>query len=189
VPTEKSVVVAVVDVAADDGYAFGAMMSVLLSLVRTLGTLARSRSALQLEILALPAPTGGAAAHPITAGAAREEGPVPLGPARPRLDRMANGARDRQAGDRHRLAPTGLPAVVDLEESPPHGATHIGQIVARRRAMATSWRSPRSAASTIDTSGAQPERLVAPPIRRARAGARPADTPGCNAAHQPSDLP
>jgi len=38
---------------------------------------------------------------------------------------MANGARRRQAGDRHRLAPTGLPAVVDLEEPPPHGATDV----------------------------------------------------------------
>jgi hypothetical protein len=32
---------------------------------------------------------------------------------------MANGARDRQARDRHRLAPTRLPAVVDLEEPAP----------------------------------------------------------------------
>src|SRR5215204_3218556 len=45
------------------------------------------------------------------------------------LDGMANGARDRQAGDRHRPAPTSLRAVVDLEESPPHGTTHR----ARRR--------------------------------------------------------
>jgi putative transposase len=34
---------------------------------------------------------------------------------------MANGTRDRQARNRHRLAPTGLPAVVDLEEPAPHG--------------------------------------------------------------------
>src|ERR1700730_4206053 len=33
-----------------------------------------------------------------------------------RLDRMASAARDRKAGDRDRLAPTGLPTLVDLEE-------------------------------------------------------------------------
>jgi transposase InsO family protein len=32
---------------------------------------------------------------------------------------MANGAGHREAGDRHRLAPTGLPALVDVEESTP----------------------------------------------------------------------
>ena len=50
--TEKSVLVATVDVAAGDGYAF-AMMSVLVALLLTLRTWARSRAALQLEILAL----------------------------------------------------------------------------------------------------------------------------------------
>jgi hypothetical protein len=52
VPTEKAVLVAVVDVAAGDGYAL-AMISVLVALLLTLRTWARSRAALQLEILAL----------------------------------------------------------------------------------------------------------------------------------------
>jgi putative transposase len=51
VVTEKSVLVATVDVAAGDGYAF-AMMSVLVALLLTLRTWARSRAALQLEVLA-----------------------------------------------------------------------------------------------------------------------------------------
>jgi putative transposase len=50
--TEKSVLVATVDVAAGDGYAL-AMMSVLGALLLTLHTWARSRAALQLEVLAL----------------------------------------------------------------------------------------------------------------------------------------
>jgi hypothetical protein len=50
--TEKSVLVAPFDVAAGDGYAL-AMMSVLVALLQTLRTWARSRAALQLEVLAL----------------------------------------------------------------------------------------------------------------------------------------
>src|SRR5712692_9409651 len=66
------------------------------------------------------APAAGAATQP--ASTAREDRPVALGRALPHLVRMANGTRDRQAGDRHRLAPTGLPTLVDLEEPPPPGA-------------------------------------------------------------------
>jgi hypothetical protein len=47
---------------------------------------------------------------------------------------MANGYRDREARDRHRLAPTGLPAVVGVEEPAPLGATDG----ARRRPHADS---------------------------------------------------
>src|ERR1700682_4255406 len=50
--TEKSVLVAAVDVAAGDGYAL-AMMSVLVSLLLTLRSWAHSRASLQLELLAL----------------------------------------------------------------------------------------------------------------------------------------
>jgi hypothetical protein len=50
---------------------------------------------------------------------AREDGPVALGPAGARLVRIANGAGPRQAGDRHCLAPTRLPTLVDVEESTP----------------------------------------------------------------------
>src|SRR5438309_12062620 len=71
----------------------------------------------------ITAPAAGVAAHPTATDAAREDRPVALGRARALLDRMANGARHRQAGDCHRLAPTGLPAVVDLEEPAPPGAT------------------------------------------------------------------
>ena len=51
-PAKKAVLVAAVDVAADDGYA-AAMMSVVLSVLLTLRAWAYSRTALQLEILAL----------------------------------------------------------------------------------------------------------------------------------------
>jgi hypothetical protein len=51
VPTEKSVLVVAVDVAADDWIRFGSMMPVLLTLLLTLRTWTRSRAALQLEAL------------------------------------------------------------------------------------------------------------------------------------------
>ena len=51
VPTEKRILVAAIDVAPTDRYA--ASMSLLLSLLLALRTSARSRAALQLEILAL----------------------------------------------------------------------------------------------------------------------------------------
>lgn len=57
-----------------------------------------------------------------------------VGPTLAPLDRMANGARDRQAGDGDRLAPTRLPTVVDVEESAPPGTTDR----ARRRPRADS---------------------------------------------------
>ena len=41
----------------------------------------------------------------------------------PLVERLANGTRHRQAGDRHRLASPGLPRVLDVEESPAHRAT------------------------------------------------------------------
>src|SRR5262249_34342744 len=40
------------------------------------------------------------------------------------LERLANGARHREARDRHRVAPPGLSPVLDVEESPPRGSTN-----------------------------------------------------------------
>src|SRR5580700_10590973 len=71
------------------------------------GTFARRAPARSAR---LAAPVAGAAANPTATSAAREDRPVALGRALPHLDRVANGACRRQAGDRHRLAPTGLPA-------------------------------------------------------------------------------
>jgi len=48
-----------------------------------------------------------------------ENGPVALGVVGTFMEWLANGSRDREAGDRHRLASQGLSPVVDLEESPP----------------------------------------------------------------------
>jgi hypothetical protein len=52
VTTEKSVLVVAVDAAADDRIRFGSMMTELLTLLMTLRAWARSRAALQLEVLA-----------------------------------------------------------------------------------------------------------------------------------------
>ena len=98
-------------------------MSVLLSLLRTLRTWVRSRSALQLEVFALRHQLQVLQRTRPRRVRLADDGPVALGPVHAPLDRMANGARHRQAGDRHRLAPTGLPAVVDLEKPAPHRAT------------------------------------------------------------------
>ena len=99
------------------------MVSVLRSLLLTLRTLARSRAALHFEILALRHQLNVLQAHPTAASPAREDGPLALGPAGARLGQMANHARHCEAGDRHRLAPQGLPTLVDLEESTPDRAT------------------------------------------------------------------
>ena len=45
----------------------------------------------------IAAPTAGVAARPAAAGAARDDRPLALGRARADLDRLANGAGDRQA--------------------------------------------------------------------------------------------
>ena len=73
------------------------MMSVLLSAPpdpANMGAFARRAPARSPGVAA---PTAGAAAHPAAAVAAREGGPLALGRALAHLDRMANGARDRQA--------------------------------------------------------------------------------------------
>ena len=48
-----------------------------------------------------------------------------LGVAVTYLERLANGARHREAGDGRRLAPQGISAVLDLEEST-HGGCQTG---------------------------------------------------------------
>src|SRR5262249_26299710 len=46
--------------------------------------------------------------------------PVALGMAVTSVDRLANGARHRETGDRYCLASTRLQVVLDMEESAPH---------------------------------------------------------------------
>jgi hypothetical protein len=53
VSTEESVLVAAVDVLADDGYALSDGVGAPVAFLLTLRTWARSRAALQLEVLAL----------------------------------------------------------------------------------------------------------------------------------------
>ena len=59
-----------------------------------------------------------AATHPTAASPAPEDVPLALGDAAAVLVRMATGAGHREAGDRHRLAPTGLPALMDSDREP-----------------------------------------------------------------------
>src|SRR2546428_14123324 len=95
VVTEKSVLVAAVDVAADDGYASGHDVGapVLRADPANMGALARRAPA---RSLAVTAPTAGAASQS-AAHSARGGGPFALGPAVPHPDPMADGAHDRQA--------------------------------------------------------------------------------------------
>src|SRR5262245_6087445 len=116
VPTEKSVLVAAVDVTADGRYASrhnlgAALIPLDPANTDTFACRAPTRNP------GLAAPAGSAAAQRPPTGAAREDGPLALGPALAPMDRMADGARDRHAGDRHCVAPTQFPTVVDLEES------------------------------------------------------------------------
>jgi hypothetical protein len=70
---------------------------VLLSLLLSLRPWARSRAALKLEVLALRHQLQVLQRTRPAAGAAREGGPLALGPVLAHLGWMANGARDRQA--------------------------------------------------------------------------------------------
>src|SRR5205823_5150076 len=71
----------------------------------------------------LAAPASGAQSVATATVAARAGGPVALGVAVAIVDCLANRARDRQAGNRDRLASSGLPLVLDVEESPPRRPT------------------------------------------------------------------
>ena len=71
----------------------------------------------------LAAPASGAESVAIATIAARDGGPVALGVAVAIVDRLANRARHRPPGNRHRLASSGLPLVLDVEESPPSRPT------------------------------------------------------------------
>src|SRR6185503_1420894 len=98
------------------------MMSVLISVLATLRGLTRSRAALHLEPRA-PASTAGVATEPTSTAAPSESGPVALGVAVTRVGWLANGRRNREARDRRRLASSGLPLILDMEESPTPRAT------------------------------------------------------------------
>jgi hypothetical protein len=100
--TKKSVPVVAVDVTGDDGY-FWAMMSVLLSLLLTLRTWARSRVALQLEVLALQHQLNEAREHFF---------PVPIHPAGTRW------CRSRRPGSPS-STPAATPAIVQPHEGDP----------------------------------------------------------------------
>jgi hypothetical protein len=73
------------------------MMSLLVLLLLTLRTWARSRAALQLEVLALRHQLQVLQRHATPAVAGREDRPLALGGALAHLGWMANGARHRQA--------------------------------------------------------------------------------------------
>ena len=98
------------------------MISVLVALFLSLRSCLRSRVVLQLEILALRHQL-----QVLNRSRPRRLQLVPadlaLGVAVAIVDRLANRARHRPAGHRHRLASSGLPPVLDLEESPPRRPT------------------------------------------------------------------
>src|SRR5579862_1645910 len=98
------------------------MMAVLVSFLLTLRTATRSRAELQFELLALRHQLQVLQrTQPRRLRLTKADRWLWIGLAH--LDGMADGARHRQAGDRHRLAPMGLPALVDLEGPAPPGAT------------------------------------------------------------------
>ena len=140
VPAEKSVLVATVDLAGDQRIRFSAMISVLLSLLLTLAKLRAFARRAAARGAGVAAPAAGAAAVAASAAAARAGGPPALGLAVPRLERVAHGARHRQTGDRHRLAPPRLPLVLDVEEPPADRATD--RALRRPRADSDACRRP-----------------------------------------------
>src|SRR5688572_7743882 len=71
----------------------------------------------------LAAPSAGPAASATSAIAAHPGGSPAVGVAVSGLERLANRARDRQTGDRHRLASPRLPVVLGVQEPPTHRST------------------------------------------------------------------
>src|SRR5262245_63182938 len=94
------------------------MTSVLMSVLAMLGGVERSRAALHLEVLALR--------HRLHLLQRSRPRGLRLGKAdrwlwarlSPAWSRLANGTRDREAGDGHRLASARPPDVLEVEESP-----------------------------------------------------------------------
>ena len=98
------------------------MASVVVSLVFTLRSAARSRAALHLEVLALRHHVGPESLAPLATSSDRGRSGS-LGVAVAGVERLAAGAHPRQAGHRTRLAPTRVPPVLDVEESVPYGSS------------------------------------------------------------------
>jgi hypothetical protein len=99
------------------------MSSALISGLAMLRGVVRSRAALHLEVLALRHQLPVLQTVPTAPAAPCQDGPMAVGVAVPLVERLANGTRDREAGNRHRLASQGLPPFLDVEESPEDRAT------------------------------------------------------------------
>jgi putative transposase len=102
------------------------MTSVLMSLLATLRGIVRSRAALHLEVIALRHQVQMLQRSKPRRLRLASCGQVALGVVVTRLARLANGPRHREAGDRRRLAPPGISALLGLEKSSTRRtATHL----------------------------------------------------------------
>src|SRR5262245_11798324 len=99
------------------------MRDVLFSLLAGLASSLRTRVSLRLEILALPTPTRSSPKNRAPATTACHLRPVLVGGPLSRLEQLAQGARDRQARNGHRVAPKRIPVLLELEEPTPHWST------------------------------------------------------------------
>jgi len=119
VPTRNVVSGALIEVALDVELA-RPVASVVVSLVFTRRSAARSRAALHLEILALRHRLAVLNRSPLATSSDRG-GSGALGVAVAGVERLAAGARPRQAGHRAPLAPARVSSVLDVEASVPTG--------------------------------------------------------------------
>src|SRR5688572_19554644 len=99
------------------------MRSVIVSLLLTLRVTLRDRAAMQLEILALRHQLHVINRSRPAAPAAHACRQNAVGLAVQTLERMADSSRHRQTRDGPRLAPSRLPALLDLEEPTPRRST------------------------------------------------------------------
>src|SRR5262245_22494583 len=93
------------------------MISVLVSMILSVRSWLQSRAELHLELLALRHQLyvlNRSRPRPVKACAG---GPVALDVALTRVARLANRTGDRQTGDRHRRASSGLPPLLDVDKS------------------------------------------------------------------------
>jgi hypothetical protein len=113
VDTENPVHLATIDVPGPTWLRFVSMISVLVSMILTVRRCLRSRAELQLELLALRHQL-----HVLNRSRPARLRLVTMDMALTRVARLANRTSDRQTGNRHRLASSGLPPVLAVEKSP-----------------------------------------------------------------------
>src|SRR5215471_15653860 len=100
------------------------MSAIIFALLYSLWLGLRNRAALHAEIPPPPSAFGSSTLEPFPQSTTWRRRSRPLGLALATLEWLAICSPHPQTGNGHRLAPAGVPAVLELEEPPSAGSTH-----------------------------------------------------------------